>query len=566
MVIVGGGMLGTMHAVMARRRGFAVVHLEREPEARGASVRNFGLVWVSGRRAGPELALALRARELWEEIAASAPGTGFRPAGSLTLGDLRGGAARAAARRQSCPTPSSATSSCSTPTACAPVNPALRGRVPWRAVLPGRRDRGAAGRAARRSARTALPARRWRGRYEWLPGREAVEVVAHGVRDQRGRWHRGDLVVLCTGANFTGVAGPHLAATAHHLRRVRLQMMQTAPFAESLTTSVADGDSLRYYPAYEVPSLALLGPQAAVAAASRAQLLLVQRADGGLTIGDTHAYDEPFAFDVDEEPYDHLRARAEALLGRPLPRVQRRWAGVYSEVTGTSDALPPVRGRARRGAGHRPGRTRHDLFARDRRGDVPAMSQHRISVACLDMAGTTVRDDGIVMAAFTDAITSFNLPVAEFVTAMKYVRATMGQSKIEVFRHILGSEGAAQAANAAFEAHYAVAVSGGEVAAIPGAEALFAECRSAGIKVCLSTGFSPATRDAIIAELGWGSLVDLVLSPADAGRGLPWPDMPLTALLRLGGGSVHELAVVGDTHKRRRIRACGRARGSWPAC
>ena len=107
-------------------------------------------------------------------------------------------------------------------------------------------------------------------------------------------------------------------------------MMQTAPFPESLTTSVADGDSLRYYPAYDVPSLALLGPQTPVAAASRAQLLLVQRADGGLTIGDTHAYDEPFAFDVDEEPYDHLRARAEALLGRPLPRVLRRWAGVYS--------------------------------------------------------------------------------------------------------------------------------------------------------------------------------------------------------------------------------------------
>ena len=39
---------------------------------------------------------------------------------------------------------------------------------------------------------------------------------------------------------------------------------------------------------------------------------------------------------MDEEPYDHLRARAEALLGRPLPRVLRRWAGVYSEVTGTS--------------------------------------------------------------------------------------------------------------------------------------------------------------------------------------------------------------------------------------
>jgi phosphonatase-like hydrolase len=123
----------------------------------------------------------------------------------------------------------------------------------------------------------------------------------------------------------------------------------------------------------------------------------------------------------------------------------------------------------------------------------------------------------------------------------------MGQSKIEVFRHILGSEDAAQGANAAFEEHYAKAVSEGEVAAMPGAEELFAACRSAGIKVCLATGFSPATRDAIIAALGWADLVDLVLSPADAGRGRPWPDMPLTALMRLGGGSVHELAVAGDT-------------------
>ncbi|HVT67812.1 MAG TPA: FAD-dependent oxidoreductase, partial [Trebonia sp.] len=74
-----------MHAVMARRLGYAVTQLEREPDARGASVRNFGLVWVSGRRAGAELALALRARELWAEIAAGAPGTGFRPHGSLTV-------------------------------------------------------------------------------------------------------------------------------------------------------------------------------------------------------------------------------------------------------------------------------------------------------------------------------------------------------------------------------------------------------------------------------------------------------------------------------------------------
>jgi phosphoglycolate phosphatase-like HAD superfamily hydrolase len=65
--------------------------------------------------------------------------------------------------------------------------------------------------------------------------------------------------------------------------------------------------------------------------------------------------------------------------------------------------------------------------------------------------------------------------------------------------------------------------------------------------VCLSTGFASVTRDAIVDALGWHSLVDLLLSPADAGRGRPWPDMPLTALLRLGGDSVASLAVVGDT-------------------
>ena len=84
-VVVGGGVLGMMHALEARRLGHDVVHLEREPGPRGASVRNFGLIWVSGRAGGPELDLARRARARWAEIAAEVPGVGFRPHGSLTL-------------------------------------------------------------------------------------------------------------------------------------------------------------------------------------------------------------------------------------------------------------------------------------------------------------------------------------------------------------------------------------------------------------------------------------------------------------------------------------------------
>lgn len=172
-----------------------------------------------------------------------------------------------------------------------------------------------------------------------------------------------------------------------------------------------------------------------------------------------------------------------------------------------------------------------------------------ITVACLDMAGTTVSDDGSVMAAFGAATAEFGLVPGSpgYDTAMDYVLETMGQSKIEVFRHILGTEERAQAGNRIFEQAYADSVRAGLVTPLPGAAETITALRAADIKVCLATGFSPVTRDALVDALGWRPLIDLTLSPADAGRGRPWPDLPLTALIRLGGGSVAELAVVGDT-------------------
>jgi phosphoglycolate phosphatase len=184
------------------------------------------------------------------------------------------------------------------------------------------------------------------------------------------------------------------------------------------------------------------------------------------------------------------------------------------------------------------------MFPGDRGGDF---FMTRITVACLDMAGTTVADDGTVMEAFTAAITEQNLPEAAYQQAMTDVRSSMGQSKIEVFRRILGDEASARKANEAFEDHYAAAVGRGAISAVPGAEDTITRLRDVGVRVCLATGFSPVTRDAIIDKLAWGGLIDLALSPADAGRGRPWPDLPLTALLRLRGGAVGELAVAGDT-------------------
>jgi len=172
-----------------------------------------------------------------------------------------------------------------------------------------------------------------------------------------------------------------------------------------------------------------------------------------------------------------------------------------------------------------------------------------ITVACLDMAGTTVADDGSVLAAFEAAVAEFGLVpgAAGYDEAITVVQDTMGQSKIEVFRRLLDGEDQAQRANQLFEASYAESVRAGLVTPLPGALETITALRAAGIKVCLCTGFAPVTRDAVLDALGWRPLIDLALSPADAGRGRPWPDMPLAALLRLRGGAVSELAVAGDT-------------------
>ena len=256
--------------------------------------------------------------------------------------------------------------------------------------------------------------------------------------------------MICTGAAYTGVAGPHLAGYEQPpVRRVRLQMLQTQPFGGRLTTSVADGDSLRYYPAFDLPGRRRLPPQEPAAASVRAQLLLVQRLDGSLTIGDTHEYHEPFAFDVDEDAYDHLRGRAEKLLGTALPPHPAA-LGRRVQPGHRHRALPQSPDRPGRDPGHRPGRPGHDLLASYRRGDVRLTptptptptpnSSASITVACLDMAGTTVADDGSVIAAFSAAVEQLGLPQGTpgYDEALAYVHQTMGQSKIEVFRHILG--------------------------------------------------------------------------------------------------------------------------------
>ncbi|MBO0677713.1 TIGR03364 family FAD-dependent oxidoreductase [Mycolicibacterium sp. S2-37] len=324
-IIIGGGILGTTHALEAVRRGHDVVHLERETEARGASVRNFGLVWVSGRTAS-ELDAALRARELWQQLGSVVPGIGFRPAGSLTL--LRTPGEVAVAEEAVGRTDAAARGFRLVDAEQAHrLNPALRGK--FVAALHCSTDAAVESRQVLPAIRDHLCAS---GRYTFLACTEARAVDSGAVRDDQGRRYEGDLVIVCAGAAHGGLVR-ELAGDLP-VRRVRLQMMQTAPLGEALTTAIADGDSMRYYPGFSGPALEhLVGaePQDPTADAHHMQLLCVQRLHGGLTIGDTHEYAEPFPFDVSEDPYGYLTGLVEELLGRSLPPVVRRWAGVYSQ-------------------------------------------------------------------------------------------------------------------------------------------------------------------------------------------------------------------------------------------
>lgn len=174
-----------------------------------------------------------------------------------------------------------------------------------------------------------------------------------------------------------------------------------------------------------------------------------------------------------------------------------------------------------------------------------------IRLVVLDMAGTTVADGGLVERAFAAAADELGVEPgsAEHAEHLSYVRATMGESKISVFRHLFGAEDRAQRANTAFEKAYGELVEDGLIAPVPGARETIGELADSGRTVVLTTGFARVTQDAVLAALGWQDLVPLTLCPADAGgRGRPYPDMVLEAFLRTKAAEdVTQVAVVGDT-------------------
>ncbi len=172
-----------------------------------------------------------------------------------------------------------------------------------------------------------------------------------------------------------------------------------------------------------------------------------------------------------------------------------------------------------------------------------------VELVVVDMAGTTVRDEGLVTNAFTRALEATGVEPDDprMPDHLAFVHASMGLSKIEVFRSVLGDEQSAQAATAAFERAVAASIADGAVSPIDGAESTLARLRAAGVQICLTTGFSAETQAQLIDALGWRDRVDLALAPGPGLRGRPHPDLVLQAVITLEVDDVAAVATVGDT-------------------
>lgn len=335
-IVVGAGIVGLAHAYVAASRGLSVCVVERDAACVGASVRNFGLITVSGQREGDTWRRARRSRDIWAELAPQAGieilqrGLWLRAERPLARAVLQQFMASPMAE------------------ACELLSPAqARGRAPElqldgvQALLHSPHElRIESASAIGLLSRWLARALGVRFRY-----REAVlEVDTPRVRTAHATLHA-ERVVVCTHSELHGLFAPQLQR--HALALCQLQMLRVQPEAGlRLRAAVMADLSLIRYPGYSAqPAAALLRTQLEAdepAALSQGiHLIVVQSADGSLVVGDSHRYGH--AGQHPDWPGD---PRIDALILEQLQRTLRlrqahvtaRWTGLYPSSP-TTDCL-----------------------------------------------------------------------------------------------------------------------------------------------------------------------------------------------------------------------------------
>jgi len=324
--IVGAGIVGLAHALAAVRQRLSVVVIDRDLQAVGASIRNFGFVTVTGQQAGDTWRRAMRSRDVWDEVAAAA-----------RIPILHSGLV-VVARRPEAAAVLEAFAADAMGRECRLLEPAAaRGHFPF---LTGRFELALHSPHERRvESREAIPRL-----AAWL-----AEV--HGVRFMRGTAVQSvgtgrletaagpvaaRMIVVCPGDDLATLYPERF--THFGVQRSQLQMMRLMPRKPvTLGTALMTDLSLTRYPGYaglaeSAPLKGRLELEQPEHLAAGVHLIVVQSADGSLIVGDTHRYGvtmEPFSqAHFDALVLDEFRC----VLPDVAAEVTERWIGTYAAL------------------------------------------------------------------------------------------------------------------------------------------------------------------------------------------------------------------------------------------
>jgi FAD dependent oxidoreductase TIGR03364 len=329
-VVVGAGIVGMAHAWSAAERGCSVTVLERHPQAVGASIRNFGMVWPVGQPPGELRDVAMVSRERWLR-AGREGGVWINPCGSVHLAHredemqvLREFHAIAASTGITCE---------------------LLDREQTLARTPGANPNGLLGSLFSPTEACVNPRKAIAGVAAWLATFENIrfefsstvtKVGPDAATTVDGRTFPFDMAIVCGGADIDTLY-PGLDRELG-LRRCKLQMLRTVaqPAGWKLGTHIASGLTLRHYRNFEqCPTLASV--KARVAANTPEldkygiHVMASQNDAGEVILGDSHEYDrdvEPF----DKAIIDELMLRElRPVVSLPDWTIADRWHGIYAK-------------------------------------------------------------------------------------------------------------------------------------------------------------------------------------------------------------------------------------------
>jgi FAD dependent oxidoreductase TIGR03364 len=327
LAVVGAGIVGLASALAGARRGLRVIVIDRDAQANGASVRNFGFITVTGQERETMWARARRSREVWQEVAERA-GIPVVHTGLWMI-----------ARRPESVRVLEAFMATEMASGCRLLSPAeARQRCPqlrapeMAAVLESTIE-------LRVESREAIPRL-----AAWLADAYGVTFMRNttvrgidmpSVHTSRGTV-RADRVAVCPGDDFNALYPERLGA--YPLTRCKLQMLRLADPGFKLPGALMSDLGLVRYRGYAdldaaEPLKARLAREQAEHLAHGVHLIVVQSADGSLVVGDSHHYaatPDPFSHeDVDALILDEFRSA----LGIEPPPVIERWIGTYASAT-----------------------------------------------------------------------------------------------------------------------------------------------------------------------------------------------------------------------------------------